>query len=394
MAMKTSAQLLTLLLYVFTSSYLFAGTPICEPKQDGLFVHSLSREFLPREVLSRANILSNGVTPGGVENPNVSWTRDLFPLQTTDEQGRLVVIPYLSALSPDGAPFDGSHYIPVPLPADAPPNAKSFKFNDKYHWLEVRSLPLLFEGGNVVATEKFVFIGQKVVEQNGRSTRELRDHYLAQGASVTAVNRLVSGLAKRGYTKRNKEQVIDEFAKAFGLGSNQIIVLPWMPGERTGHVDMFLATLDEQTIALPYVPQWLIDRLDYDHERAYAQGVNEWLAVQTKTIKDRTDGTLTVVRVPMLPPKNLQSCSLSSLGWSANLLATVNWILHEDMAFVPIFKTHTLQNEPGAAERFKDEIRSVLSHYGFQTQFVDCSRLLRHNGLLHCLTGRLKTPAN
>jgi hypothetical protein len=384
-----SFKALTALLLLLAAGKALAA-PIPEPAQDVLYLHAIAKDFLPADLVTRAVLMDDGGTPRGYANPNVAWLRDRYPLQAKDARGQPMVVPYLSLINASlgNALFDGSTYVPVQPPAGAPPGAHAFKFGDTYRWMAVKPLPLLLEGGDILPLSDWVLVSEKVWNENAQTPDELRARL---GPDQEQAYRIVQQLVASGYRSRGDAEIREELSAAMGVPADHVVRMSWLPGERTGHVDMFAGALGEHTVLVPRIPASSIAALSYEHERFFATRTNQWLNEQVEMLERATRNTVQVVRVPMIPPKNLKMSSKSPLGWDAEFPTPANFVLHQHMAYVP----HFPQWETELADRGKElqeEIRRVFAAAGYGVSLVNCSRLLDRNGLIHCLSAKLQCP--
>ena len=363
--------------------------PVLEVEQDQVFVHAIGRDFLPPALTAPARQVNDGYNGRGYDNPNVGWLRDRFPLQVHTADGRLAVVSYLSLLDPAGGAFDGSSWVPVPRPAEAHPAAKSFQGPDGLKWMEVRTLPLMVEGGNLLALPGRLLVGEKVLHENAMTYEQQLAR--AGDGNRQLLGQRLRGMQSHGWKPRDRDAVLAELAKAFEIPVDRIHVMPWMPGERTGHVDMYVGVLDAQTLAVPHIPEKLIADLGYEHERTFAARLNAWLDARASELAAWAPD-VKVERVPMLPPKMLKPSGQSEFGFDAQFLTPVNWVMTHGQTFVPVFPQWLAALPAGQAQAVSDELAHTLAAHGHTMVAVPATRLLEYNGLLHCLTGQLEFP--
>ncbi len=120
------------------------------------------------------------------------WTRDFFPefVRGADGKVRLVEFEY--------------DYEKSDLAAGRV--AKQLK-------LPVEKVKLSLEGGNLLVDQGRLFVSDKVLERNPGQSRE---------------------------------QIVEQLKK--GLGVSEVVILPRMPGEMTGHVDLFAKVVGPKTM--------------------------------------------------------------------------------------------------------------------------------------------------
>jgi hypothetical protein len=352
-----------------------------------LLMHTLGRDFLQpganTEVVDYGN-----QGPKGYSGLKLLFIRDYFPVQVVRQHGPTRELATLSYFNLHNmVRYDGTTSIPVPPPAK---DVAFYQAAGKSAWLRSEVLPILFEGGNLAATDHFLITSEKVLHENALSLDEVQRHLAA--ADPAARSAFVRSLRQEGYRPRGRAELTELFAARFGVPKERVRFMPWMPGERTGHVDLYVAPLDANTVAVPTVPRALIDRLGMAHEREFAGRLNTWLDTRVRELEAQG---ITVERLPMLPPKNLVRSSLSEFGWDADYLSPVNWLIHEGKAVIPEYGRY-LRELPGElAASMRREIEKVMGRYGYATEFRSADGLIGTNGGFHCVTANLGfTPPN
>jgi hypothetical protein len=273
------------------------------------------------------------------------WVRDYQPLWVRRRDGTLAAVRYLHDEQARAAAW----------PALAAP---------------VEHLPLVHEHGNLVSTGPLVLVTERLLHDNAR---ERTEPWLLAG----------------GYRPRDRDEVVGLLAAALDRRPADVVVLPRMPHEPTGHVDVFVLALDERTIAVPRIEPEALE-LAAAVDRAVAVDVQRFLDEQATRLDARG---LHVVRPPMLPPAVATSAGPDQgddrtalvLFTPANSL-----LLHVDdrhVALVPGFTT--VSGDPrrallarGYERRWRDE----LAARGWQAHVVDAAELAGYGGLLRCAT--------
>lgn len=361
--------------------------PINDSEKDSLQIDALGRGFLPVDLLTRAEI--RGGSPHS--SPNEAWIRDRYPLQTRDSDGRLVMIPYLNAREGRGNPGSVSEYVPVAPPEGAPRDAKAYRIQGKIHWMRSRNLPLVLEGGNFLSIGGSAILGNRVLQENGLTSWE----WSRRLGGTAEANRIAGNLSASGYFRRNEAEVIAVLERTFETGSGRVLILPWMPGERTGHVDMYLTALGPSTLAVAEIPARMIQETAGGEERIYLERLNGWLnerATQLTQHFAANGASVKVVRIPMLPPRNLTRSGMSEYGWDGDFLASANLVIQNGHAWVPHFPTVLSRYSSEAQAEFNSVTDALFSEHGLALERRDAEALIPHHGYFHCLTADLALP--
>ncbi len=398
---KNLQQLSAKWILFFSTNASLAATPLpCEvsitnstknTRAPRILVHQLAVPFLASQMSKNFSVSSEGQLRYRFSNNNVIWARDRFPLRIIKADGKIKLLAYASLLNlPNQLFFDGgSTYIPVHPPKDSGPNALPYSLpSGGYEWLEVEALPLFLEGGNIQINDGVIFVGEKVFQQNSKSLEEWMA--LIQKHLGGSSSKLRRDLIEKGYRPRSETEVRLEFSAKTGVSPDKIIKMPWLPGEKTGHVDVYLGRLNEKTLVIPQIQDSEINALSMNHEREFAQKTKDWLDKQSAEVS-RTVLKLgiRVIRIPMLPPRNLVPSSISPLGWDAQFPSTVNFIVDGSRILVPDFPNFADSLQKNLSHQLREQIKITLEAEGFEVVFINSEELLSHNGLLHCISGEI-----
>ncbi len=230
-----------------------------------------------------------------------------------------------------------------------------------------RVLPLLHENGNLVSTGRTVFVTDRLLEDNARPLPEL---------------------AARGYRPRKPAEVLKILARAVGRPLRDVVVLPPLPREATGHVDLYLMALGPKTLLVPEVRDEAIALLGDEEEEALALDVRNFLDDQAARLTKRG---FTVRRLPMMPPLLMPSVEADADERDMVVYSPTNAVLVRtaDVAAVvlPSF------DAPDRAEPWRALIREYertwaefFRERGWAPRFVDATLLGRYLGLFRCVT--------
>lgn len=194
-------------------------------------------------------------------NSEMVWTRDFAPI----------------TVLMDGSPiFIGNPYLPSRVAA--------FKFDKQvsaalgsYLDLPVYHLPVVIEGGNIIT--------------DGQGTVMMMESVLLNNPDVD-------------------EEKLQQLVKAY-YGADNLIILPTPPGEITGHVDLVVKFIDQNTLLVASAPE--------DHH---------WHDNLEQVTKILTNKNYKVIRVP------ISSAPDESIEWSY-----INSLTLNNKVIVPIYGT-------------------------------------------------------
>lgn len=348
----------------------------------GIAVHAYLRDACPalwrtlhERLGDRVQADSTGVTPRGASNPSLAWMRDYHPLFTRQPDGRLHVVRFLS-VDPDRDRYSGEKSVPVkppapemhayPIPGQTPPR-----------WLSAHSTPLIHQNGNLVSSGNHVFVTSHLLEEN-------------------AVARDDARLAREGYRPRSADEVLDIFAAAVGVRRDRVVVLPRMPGEGTGHVDMFVMALGPDRVLIPEIHDEAIDVIGASHEQALGRQVQAFLDDRAAQLAQRG---IEVERLPMMAPINLTPASsatstddvtrVNAMTYSPtnSLLADVPGRTPIRTVFTPTFDARGFPPAYVALkERYEAAWQAFFTREGWTPVAVDASSLSHAYGVFRCLS--------
>lgn len=290
------------------------------------------------------------------EDDSLVWMRDYQPIYVRRAGGAVVGLRYLHDNPNRQA------YLPYETPRDRFAGERAAPAMGFEH------LPLLHENGNLVVAGRWVLVTDLILEDN---TVGLDSPHLDAA----------------GFVPLAPEGVIEVLAKAFSRRPSEIVVLPRMPAEETGHVDLFVMALDDDTVVVPVIR---------DEALAVSSPVVEWAT--TVDVREHLDGVaarlaglgLRVVRLPMVPPLWLPSIdedgSVDPVVYSpANglLLRT------EKGARVLVPSADLREAAPAFARmqrRYEQEWVTTFARHGWSAKRVDATRLGRFLGLFRCVS--------
>ncbi len=242
-----------------------------------------------------------------------------------------------------------------------------------------RRLPIVLEGGNLVSTGKWAFLTESVYRDNAREldAEEEEDRLLEQA----------------GYVPRSEEEVHKILAETLALDIERVVVLPTMPGEATGHVDLFVLALGPNTVMVPAIDLDAALANEEPEELALAWDAQTHLEAVASELGDRG---LTVARWPMLPPILLPNVDEEEEDPNSIVfLSPANLVLYDGpagrYALVPGFSDLAIDGRllKNLQRRYEIEWRASLERLGYKVATIDAADLAPYLGLLRCVSAPL-----
>lgn len=281
---------------------------------------------------------------------SVVWMRDYQPIFVREPNGELVALRYLSQ-NPNRAGWS------LPWPK-----------------VRQRPLPVLHENGNLVSTGRWVFATDALIQENGTDLDDLPD------------------LSKLGFRPRSHDALLRLLSKSLRKPKNDIIILPQMPHEATGHIDIFLLPLADNTVMIPKIEE---SALALVSDLAFEVGQDVRLFLDDQAA-DLSALGLEVLRLPMIPPAlgYDDEEAEGSQDFDLVVFTPANMLLSQTpegkFAFIPKFAN--IAEDPKMLtllEHYEKEWQELLNSRGWQPHFVDTSELVSHLGLLRCVTASI-----
>lgn len=281
---------------------------------------------------------------------SVVWMRDYQPIFVREPSGEMVALRYLSQ-NPNRAAWS------LPWPK-----------------VRQRPLPVLHENGNLVSTGRWIFATDALIQENGTDLDDLPD------------------LSKLGFRPRSHDALLRLLSDALRKPKNDIIILPQMPHEATGHIDIFLLPLDENTVMIPKIEESALTLVD-DLALEVGQDVKLFLDDQAA---DLAALGLEVLRLPMIPPAlgYDDEEAEGSQDFDLVVFTPANMLLSQTpegkFAFIPNFAN--VAEDPQMVtlvEQYANEWQELVKSRGWQPHLVDTSELVSHLGLLRCVTASI-----
>ena len=253
------------------------------------------------------------------------------------------------------------------------PNINRSRFSQRRSFVErSRRAPLIHENGNLMVVGERVFVSERLIEDNADA--EVAPHLL-----------------EGGYRARGRDEVLDLFASALHVERAQVVVLPNMPHEATGHVDLYLMALNDEQVIIPKVVLPLESLAANRAEQEVARAVRDFLDERARQLSALG---LEVIRLPQLPPLSLQALDEPEGRFDSVFYSPTNGLLvsaqGEQLAFLPHFDPAGLRPELGGLSgAYEAYWREALAALGWRPHMVNVTHLGRYLGLLHCVTATI-----
>lgn len=213
------------------------------------------------------------------------WARDWAPLTARSPEGHLRVM-------------DLNYYAERQWD-DAIPTALFNLLRPVVSNLERVSLPIYNEGGNFMNTPEWCFMTTRVTEANAADSAVFTAEDEARSNNRITRDRVMSN-----------QQLIAEYNR---FGCKQTHIFPRLPGEGTGHIDMWTKLLDDHTVMVNDLSDETIATLTPENFAPLSQGRRSFedmvseLREQQEFLREQqdwfADHGFKVVKVPM--PLNL-----------------------------------------------------------------------------------------
>ena len=343
----------------------YPGRPVADYEAtDSVQIHALASELAPdfmstiyQKMGSKVQKSSAGFQGprSGYSDQNLVWLRDFSPLFVQTEEN-IEARKFLSE-NPVRQNYTGGTSVPV-----APPT-QEHEFlgpRGKEAFIRVEVTPLLVDGGDLVPVGETLIVGERVFQRN-------------------SVERTEPHLVEAGYQKREREAVTELLHKS--TGADQIVSIPWWPGDKTGHADMPVQSLSDGEVMVPDIPKRALDVLGYHHEKEHGQKVQTYLNSVANTLEE---AGLEVHRLPMMAPVELTE---GPHGWDAKSYTPANAYRGDTFICLPSFQDEAYPVEyQKTKSSFEDQWKHFYEERGLEVEILDATELGRANGLFHCLT--------
>lgn len=318
------------------------------------------------------------------------WMRDYHPIYVRRQNGELNALHYLS-LNPNRTLYIPSPFIQQNHSISLNSNSNteevlliqptsetvtvSKQVSSSVPSVEVDLdvfVPLLHENGNLITAGPWVFVSERLIEDN--QVIETAQH-----------------LTGRDYAPRTREAILSLLSMVLDVRQDRIVILPTLPHEATGHVDLYLMAINDHQVIIPKIvlPLDLLQRNALEKE--IAEDVKVFLDERAEQLARLG---LEVIRIPQLPPLYLQALDEPEGIFDVVFHSPTNGLLmvqnQNYRVLLPHFEIASFRPE-------LNEINSAYEHYwaqlfqhlGWSVQFAETTTLARYLGLIHCVTATI-----
>jgi len=282
-----------------------------------------------------------------IEDTMLLWMRDYHPIYVRKPAGELQAIHYL-AHNPNRA-----HYLLRGAPRVD----------------EVAHLPIIHENGNLIVAGQWVFVSERLLEDN--QDGESEDH-------------LIEG----GYLPRGRSELIALLSDQLHVPRERVVMLPNMPHEATGHVDLYLMAINDYQVIVPKIVMPLEHFSEQPLELQIAEDVRDFLDERAQQLARLG---LDVIRLPQLPPLWLPALDEPEGNFDVVFYTPTNGLLinrgPEQLVLLPHFDAESIR--PALREMslaYERYWREAFTAFGWPAYMVESTHLGRYLGLLHCVT--------
>jgi hypothetical protein len=284
---------------------------------------------------------------GFVEDTMLLWMRDYHPIYVRRPTGDLRAVHYLA------------HN----------PNRARYLLKGAPRVDEVTQLPLIHENGNLIIAGQWAFVSERIVEDNAEAESE---EHLVQG----------------GYRPRGRAEIKGLLSELLLIPPEKVVILPSMPHEATGHVDLYLMAINDHQVIIPKIVMPLEHFSTNPVERDIAQDVKTFLDERAQQLASLG---LEVIRLPQIPPLYLPALDEPEGNFDVVFYSPTNGLLvnkgAEQLVLLPHFEANELRPELKAmSDAYERFWRETFTAFGWPAYMVDVTLLGRYLGLIHCVT--------
>lgn len=320
---------------------------------DGIVAHHTLPDISPElwhlldELLGPQLVLSEFDGFGDTDT-TLLWMRDYHPIHLRRPGGGSVMLSYLA------------------------PNQNRSRWLPSY-WRTAEVLPLVHENGNMISLGDRVLLSSMVLDDNLASYEEAH--------------------LKGSLSEHPSEQaVVEVLARALRLSPKQVHILPPMPGEPTGHIDLYVLPLGPGRVM---VPQITAEALKITPADVFVEGREAQIFLDDQARALEKLG-LSVVRLPMMAPRRVFSTDEDGVEESGlGFFSPANSLLLNQggrrLVVVPTFERldGVSPRWQALTRQYTDMWAKALKAEGWTPYLVDATELVPLQGFFRCLTAPL-----
>lgn len=372
--------------------------------------HKVGSELLPdfmskaipnAKMDKRLDVTLTGANKGSVDGgTSMVWMRDYQPIaiKSADPKagGKTRFVSYYS-INPARNSYTGSsgqNSMATDLFNPQTINIDREVIGGQRDSISLVRMPLLLEGGNLVATGDHVFLTEHIYEQNSLDYLNFLNRS-GRSFDKTSLEKMYNdngfykdnGLGDK-FEYRTPEQVKSVLAKYLEVPLNTIVTLPMMPGEGTKHIDLYLLAIGKKRVMIPEITEEGINMLAFENEKPLARTARDFLNEQAERLKNQYG--YQVDRLTMLPPlyQIEQNGEKRAVYFSPANVLLANLDSKRKKVFVPHFEVPSDwgQQFPVYAQKVEEQWKNYFAQNGWEPIFVNANKAARAYGLIRCLT--------
>ena len=255
-------------------------------------------------------------------------------------------------------------------------------------------MPLIVEGGNLIATGEHIFLTEHVFQQNSLEYLQ----YLNRSGRSFNKEALEKIFRENGFYENNQlgekfdyrspDQVISVLAKYLEVKAEKIVTLPVLPGEGTRHIDLYLLAMGKKHVMIPKITEEGIATLGFEHERPLARAAMDFLNAQAERLTSQYG--YQVDRLEMVPPiyQIEQGGEKQAVYMSPANVLLANLGPDRKKVFIPHFEVPADWGKPFSdySKKVEDQWKVYFEKNGWEPTFVTANKAARAYGLILCLT--------
>jgi agmatine/peptidylarginine deiminase len=325
------------------------------------------------------------------KTPEVLWTRDYAPIMAVNNAGKPVLL-------------DFNYHRDRPL---ADMFARSL--TPHFEGAERLSVPLYLEGGNFMINKRAeCFLSEAVVEANAKPASQLLTPVYRSGIVVPDqltpdfAHDYVAGFVyvdEFGDKRVHTDDIYFERSALMAtlreyLGCEKVRIFKRMPHEQTGHIDMYMKFLDDNTILLSSLDGGRVAEIVNDEQQRVAVDIKNFLDERRRELSALG---YSVITVPMPVPEVLRVLGVKGVVTRSYVNSLLIVTDKRKLALVPKYMTGQFPDahmdgrfyQYADAKYLEEDLSAVEQAYakaGYSVSFFNADALIRDLGAIHCAT--------
>lgn len=326
--------------------------------------------------------------PVAADRPPTVWARDWGPIMAADSNNAPVALDF--------------NYYPFRPAGDLVPEL----YKNLSPETSRLSVPVYNEGGNFMSNNRFeCLMTSRVSDANSDQTAAfITDEwgnpvaFARPGRDIGG--RIVSGVLHKDINQRlrirkDDEVLTDDQIRSYYrtyAGCSKVTILPRMPYEGTGHIDMWAKFLDDDTIMINKISDDQIDIATDKETKKVTRAIQAYLQDRER---DFTDLGYKVETVPM-PVPQIYTVEKDGKTWTDFVMRSYTnslFVINDSGSHALVPQYTTPDKDVGRAyvdaariAGYEKEVMVVYEKYGYRSRFVRADDLIAAAGAVHCTT--------